>query len=407
MEHRRPARPLSASCCWSSRRSTARSSRPTRPARSAIPDSATLEQRAAQKATAVARWPRTLVMPRRYRVAGPPASRCHRLRPCGHDRLTVTSCLAPSVLRSGWPVQHQVPPVAPSIQEPVEVPLGPLARSRARSRTTSDARASRPGAGTTVAPEPGVLDAERPLDVGGPVPPELLVEETRLGEHLATEGHQVALDRVARARAGRLLELPQVRGHDAERAADAELRIGERVLRGGRTRRRWLRPNRPSRARCGRANAGDRRSARTPTPSPAPDPAPRRRRPTGRRARPSRRRRRTGHRRPPACARNAAIARSTSSGQPSQTQWTLTSIVAGSSRTLVTSAGGERPLLLRRDGLQAERAVGLVHHRPAGRCDPVADRVGLPEVLRSARLRALLPQPHELLGHLRHRGVSR
>src|SRR5438552_16026303 len=35
--------------------------------------------------------------------------------------------------------------------------------------------------------------------------------------------------------------------------------------------------------------------------------------------------------------RNALIARSTSSGQPSQTQWTLTSIVAGSSRTLAPS----------------------------------------------------------------------
>ena len=41
--------------------------------------------------------------------------------------------------------------------------------------------------------------------------------------------------------------------------------------------------------------------------------------------------------RSPAWFRNALIARSTSSGQPSQTQWTLTSIVAGSSSTLATS----------------------------------------------------------------------
>src|SRR6476469_5233811 len=63
-------------------------------------------------------------------------------------------------------------------------------------------------------------------------------------------------------------------------------------------------------------------------------------------------------RRPPAYARNAAIARSMSSGQPSQTQWTLTSIVAGSSRTLGTSAGAS--------GCSASVATGSRRNVPSG-----------------------------------------
>src|SRR5204862_4564512 len=120
--------------------------------------------------------------------------------------------------------------VAPSIQEPVEVPLrprGPLAGWRSEPHAVL---VLVHGERDHLAPIARVLDAERPLDVGGAVPLELLVEEPGLREHLATEGHQVTLDRIARAGAGRLVELAQVGGDDAERAADTDRPIRERLL---------------------------------------------------------------------------------------------------------------------------------------------------------------------------------
>ena len=77
-----------------------------------------------------------------------------------------------------------------------------------------------------LAPIARVFDPERPLDVRGAIPLELLIEEARLREHLATERHQVALDRIAGTGAGRLVELPQVRRDDAERTAHPDRRIG-------------------------------------------------------------------------------------------------------------------------------------------------------------------------------------
>ena len=70
---------------------------------------------------------------------------------------------------------------------------------------------------------------ERVLDVGRPIPPELLVEETRRDHRLPPQRHQVALDRVDVARP-RLVELSKVVGHDPEGAAHAHPGIREHRL---------------------------------------------------------------------------------------------------------------------------------------------------------------------------------
>src|SRR5262249_7170132 len=76
----------------------------------------------------------------------------------------------------------------------------------------------------------GVLHTERPFDVGGPVPGELLVERPRVLEHLAPERHQVSLDSVARPHARRRLELAEVGPDDPVRAAPRDGWVGEGSL---------------------------------------------------------------------------------------------------------------------------------------------------------------------------------
>src|SRR3954453_1669272 len=80
------------------------------------------------------------------------------------------------------------------------------------------------------AAEARVLHLERPVDVGRPVPTELLVEPADVGEHLPTERHEIALDGVARAIVGRLLELAKIVRHDAEGTDDTRRWIFERRL---------------------------------------------------------------------------------------------------------------------------------------------------------------------------------
>ena len=167
---------------------------------------------------------------------------------------------------------------------------------------TPGARASSTGTRHDGAAEAGVLDAERPLDVGGAVPPELLVEPADVGEHLAPERHQVALDRVARARLGRLVELAQVGRDDAERT-DTRRRPGpsSAVSSGpsdvaGRLDRTVQRD-----ARSARANDAGRRCAPRPTrcPRSSHTTSTSSRRPIDRPPRRSRRRPRTGAGGPP------------------------------------------------------------------------------------------------------------
>ena len=134
----------------------------------------------------------------------------------------------------------------PRSPDPTARRAGPCGRGSARGTCSSCAsRADRARPGPCAVPhpvlvpgdrdvdddraQPAFADAERALDVRGAVPREPLVEQPDIADHVATEGHQVALDRVDLG-PGRLLETPQVVGHDAERAADADARIGESFL---------------------------------------------------------------------------------------------------------------------------------------------------------------------------------
>ncbi len=78
--------------------------------------------------------------------------------------------------------------------------------------------------------QPPVLDPERQLDVGRAVPAEALVEPIDRCDHLAAHRHAVALDRIARTRTRRFVEVAQVVGDDAERSRDTDAGVLQRPL---------------------------------------------------------------------------------------------------------------------------------------------------------------------------------
>ena len=174
----RPARPAWPRCCWSIETIDGDGPRGLRDGHQADPRPGDARSRGGEGASAPAAAaedaaPRARQRDRRRRAADRHAA---RPRPC--PRSTDAVGRGSLVFVAGGGPEHQVPAIAPAIQEPVEVPLGPLrALGGRRSRTTSDARARSTGHRHHHGAEPGILHPERVLDVGGPVPAELLVEQ--------------------------------------------------------------------------------------------------------------------------------------------------------------------------------------------------------------------------------------
>ncbi len=137
---------------------------------------------------------------------------------------------------AAWPLltvvrrpNEQVVAVPEPLEEPVVVALGEPVAFGLGGRVVhpvlvpDDRRVDTQGA------QAGVLDPERVVDVGRPVPAEPLVEQPDVADHVPAERHQVPLDRVDLGSVA-LVELTQVLGRDPERPADADARVFERGL---------------------------------------------------------------------------------------------------------------------------------------------------------------------------------
>ena len=132
----------------------------------------------------------------------------------------------PGVFRA---FHEQVEPISEPFQEPVVGAFGEPVALGGRGRVVHPVFVLADRHVDPERPQSRLLDAERALDVGRPVPPEPLVEQPHVADHVPTERHQVALDRVD-LRAIAVVELAEVVGRDAERTAYPDARIIERSL---------------------------------------------------------------------------------------------------------------------------------------------------------------------------------